>query len=90
MFYKCHYRCRWLERAAPPSAFEYPAFNAGPRTCLGRGLAELEGVFVLASLLRRWRLRLAPGQRRPPAYGNSLTLPMRDGLRVTLEPRGWQ
>lgn len=76
---------RWLERSVPPSPYEYPAFNAGPRTCLGRGLAELEGVYVLVGVLMRYRIELVEGHK--VEYGNSLTLPMQHGLKVRLHER---
>jgi len=33
------------------SAYENPVFNAGPRTCLGKKMAELLAVYVVAALL---------------------------------------
>ena len=33
---------RWMEREKIPSNYAYPQFNAGPRLCLGKGLAMLE------------------------------------------------
>jgi cytochrome P450 len=45
--------------ARPPYAY-FP-FGGGPRRCLGEGFAQTEGVMLLATLARRWRLRLAPG-----------------------------
>ena len=33
---------RWMEREKYPSNYAYPQFNAGPRLCLGKGLAMLE------------------------------------------------
>jgi cytochrome P450 len=47
--------------ARPP--FSYFPFGGGPRRCLGEGFALMEGVVLLASLSRRWRLRLVPGHR---------------------------
>ncbi|KAG9315227.1 cytochrome P450 [Chiua virens] len=35
---------------------EYTAFSIGPRACLGRKFASVEGVCFLASLLRDWRV----------------------------------
>jgi cytochrome P450 len=78
---------RWLAaeggRAASP--FEWPAFNAGPRICLGKGLAELEGVFALVGLLLRYRLQVAEGQQ--VVYMPTLTLPMKNGLLVRVSRR---
>lgn len=49
-------------RAARP-AFAYFPFGGGPRRCIGEGFAWMEATLVLASIARRWRLRLAPGRR---------------------------
>ncbi|KAL8986075.1 MAG: hypothetical protein Q9177_004267, partial [Variospora cf. flavescens] len=84
---------RWLDAAGSiglqKSTFEFPVFNGGPRTCLGKKLAELLAVAVLARLM--WRYEFAEvvakelggcgrgGERKSQ---NSLTLPMEDGLPV--------
>ncbi len=47
-------------KAARP-AYSYFPFGGGPRRCIGEGFAQMEGVLLLATLARRWRLRLAPG-----------------------------
>ena len=60
---------RWtpaMERALP--RFAYFPFGGGPRKCIGESFAWTEAVLVLATLARRWRLRLAepgaePGMR---------------------------
>lgn len=69
------------------SAFAFPVFNGGPRACLGRRMAELLAVHVIASLI--WKYDFAevfdkdttpgetPKERRSQ---NSLTLPMEGGL----------
>ena len=80
------------------SSYQFPAFNAGPRVCLGKAMAELEGVYVMVMLVRRYKIRLAPeemirvveeslGPATRVRYANSLTLPMKDGLQVVLERR---
>jgi cytochrome P450 len=78
---------RWLsgEPGSLPSAFEYPVFNAGPRICLGKGLAELEGVYVLVGLLQRYRLEVVAGQE--VQYMTTVTLPMKEGLKVRVTRR---
>lgn len=43
--------------------FSYFPFGGGPRHCMGEPFAMMEGVILLASLARQWRLRLAPGHR---------------------------
>jgi cytochrome P450 len=54
---------RFLERM--PSPFEFLPFVRGARRCLGAALASYEMKLVLATLLRRFALRLASrGPRR--------------------------
>ena len=79
---------RWLELESFPSHYSYISFNAGPRVCLGKTLAELEGVYVLVGLLQRFRFSLAEPQV-PVRYNVSTTLQMKEpGLRVRVETRG--
>lgn len=83
---------RFMPPAPPPSPWLLPAFNgAGPRTCLGQGMALVEASFVLALIYRRFTLTLCPAEQGAPggvALQNSLTLPqargvtMRVGLRL--------
>jgi cytochrome P450 len=80
---------RWLAGGAPPSQEVYPAFHAGPRACLGRELALLEGAYVLVALLARFRVTPLLEGAAEPGYGASLTLPMEGGLRAVLAPRDW-
>ena len=68
-----------------PSSFLFTAFNAGPRLCLGQHLALVEGAATLATLFRRFTFELAPGQNI--AYGESLTLPMAEGMKVFVKRR---
>lgn len=65
---------RWHGDAHTSGAF-YP-FGMGPRRCLGETLAWVEGTLVLATLARRWRVRIA----RP--------LPVEPRPEITLSPRG--
>ncbi|MED6186371.1 hypothetical protein PIB30_066042 [Stylosanthes scabra] len=81
---------RWLsvrgDRFEPPKdGFKFVAFNAGPRTCLGKDLAYLQMKSVAAAVLLRYRLLPVPGHRVEQKM--SLTLFMKNGLRVFLEPR---
>jgi cytochrome P450 len=72
-------------KAARPQ-FAYFPFGGGPRRCVGEGFAWMEAVLILATLARRWRLRLAPGAvvRTEPR----ITLrPGRGGIPVTVVSR---
>ena len=53
---------RWTpEREAALPRYAYFPFGGGPRKCIGEGFAWMEGIVVLATIARRWRLRHAPG-----------------------------
>jgi len=78
---------RWLEMSSSPTPYNYMSFNAGPRVCLGKSLAELEGVYVLVGLLQRFRFSLMDPDQ-PVEYNLSATLPMKPpGLRVRVDSR---
>ncbi|CAO3607772.1 unnamed protein product [Cunninghamella blakesleeana] len=64
---------------------KWPAFHGGPRVCLGQNLATLEALVAITSLVRRYKFSLVPGQE--VTYQVSLTLPMKDGLKVFVESR---
>jgi cytochrome P450 len=77
---------RWTEdfEAGLPKLAYFP-FGGGPRLCIGMGFAKMEGALLLATLGRRWRMRLVPGQRIEPEA--RITLRPREGVRVVLEKR---
>ncbi len=78
---------RWTEEfeAGLPKLAYFP-FGGGPRLCIGMGFARMEGVLLLATIGRRWRMRLVPGQRVEPHP--RITLRPKNGVRVTLNRRG--
>lgn len=65
--------------------FSYFPFGGGPRRCIGEAFAMMEGVMLLASLARRWRLRLAPGHRVEPLPQHLLR--SKYGMVMKLEKR---
>lgn len=89
---------RWLNPIGQidlqKSAFEFPVFNGGPRSCLGKKLAELLAVAVLARLMWKYHfeevleVRLGGcGEGNERKSQNSLTLPMEGGLPVRVVRR---
>lgn len=77
---------RWtpeMEAALPK--FAYFPFGGGPRKCIGEGFAWTEGILVLATLARRWRVR--PVAERPVETEPMITLRPRHGIRAALERR---
>lgn len=81
---------RWLsaegDRFEPPKdGYKFVAFNAGPRTCLGKDLAYLQMKSVASAVLLRYRISLVPDHRVEQKM--SLTLFMKNGLHIYLRPR---
>jgi cytochrome P450 len=74
------------ERSASRPRFAYLPFGGGPRICIGAAFALTEAVLILATLARRYRLRLVPGHPVEPQ--GLITLRARHGIKVTLERRG--
>jgi cytochrome P450 len=52
---------RFLPPSPPPEEFAFIPFSAGPRGCIGEPLAMTEIVLIVATILRRYRLRLKTG-----------------------------
>lgn len=76
---------RWasgMEQQRPRYA-DFP-FGGGPRLCIGHEFAMTEAVLVLASIARRFRLRVAPGH---PVPLPSITLQLTHGLRMVVSRR---
>lgn len=75
---------RWMSggSANDPSRpkFAYFPFGAGTRVCIGEQFAWMEAVLALATIARRWRLRLAPGPRVVPQP--IVTLRAKHGMRM--------
>ncbi|KAH6713866.1 cytochrome P450, partial [Leptodontidium sp. MPI-SDFR-AT-0119] len=71
---------RWLTDGALISkpAFEFPVFNGGPRTCLGKTMAVSVAVQTIATLQAKFEFELTDEKER--ISKNSLTLPMEGGL----------
>lgn len=80
------------------SAYEFPVFNAGPRTCLGKKFAEALAIAVLVTLVPKYHFTLlsqvphTPGddakrQGHERKSRNGLTLPMDGGLPCLVRRR---
>jgi len=65
--------------------FAYFPFGGGPRQCIGNTFALMEATLILATIARKFRLRLVANHTVMPLA--SITLRPRHGVRVTLESR---
>ena len=65
--------------------FAYFPFGGGPRQCIGNTFALMEATLILATIARKFRLRLVANHPVVPLA--SITLRPRHGVRVTLESR---
>jgi cytochrome P450 len=77
---------RWengLARRLP--RYAYFPFGGGPRVCIGNAFAMMESVLLLATVARRFRLRLAPDADVTPLP--TMTLRPDHGVKVTLSRR---
>jgi cytochrome P450 len=73
-------------RSSARARFSYLPFGGGKRICIGAAFSLAEGTILLATLARRYRLRLAPGHRVEPQ--GLITLRARYGMKMLLQPRG--
>jgi cytochrome P450 len=77
---------RWQpEIAASRPKFSYFPFGGGTRICIGEQFAWMEGILVLATIGRLWKLRFAGGA--PPQIDPQITLRPRNGIRMNASPR---
>jgi cytochrome P450 len=77
---------RWTkdnENSRPQYAY-FP-FGGGPRRCIGEQFAWMEGILLLATLVKRWKMNLAPGQR--VEMNPLITLRPKFGLKMIIEKR---
>ncbi|MGW6413023.1 cytochrome P450 [Streptomyces vinaceus] len=76
---------RWLpERCTTVAREEFIPFGAGNRRCIGDKFAWIEATVVMATLLRRWKLRPAVGCTPKPA---AAAMPHPDFMPMLVEPR---
>lgn len=77
---------RWLpERVAARPKMSYFPFGGGPRVCIGNTFAMLEATLLLATIARRFSVRLVPDQKIK--FSPVLTLRPRYGIHVVLSER---
>ncbi|XP_058765255.1 cytochrome P450 94B3-like [Vicia villosa] len=65
--------------------FKFPIFQGGPRVCLGKEMAFVEMKYVVASIVRRFKIKLASSEK--PMFVPLLTAHMAGGLKVLVSER---
>ncbi|CAA0831860.1 cytochrome P450- family 86- subfamily C-polypeptide 3 [Striga hermonthica] len=79
---------RWISKVGmvrhEPS-YKFLAFNAGPRTCLGKEMAFAQVKAVAATLIYNYRIRVAEGHSVEPNC--SIILYMKNGFKVRVANR---
>jgi cytochrome P450 len=74
---------RWLDdRRKEQHRFQWVQFGAGPRHCIGLGLAYLEAQFVLTMLAQRYYIQPRPGY--VPRHDFHLSVGLKGGLPATI------
>ncbi|KAI7732155.1 hypothetical protein M8C21_028909 [Ambrosia artemisiifolia] len=82
---------RWLDNKPGESGlkevsvYKYPVFQAGPRVCLGKGMANVQMSYVVGSIVKRFEIR--PVRSGEAVYLPSLTARMDGGFKVVVRKR---
>ena len=78
---------RWERQSVKEASQKniYFPFGGGVRRCIGEGFAWTEGILLLATLARKWRLTLDPNQRI--GLQPMITLRPKYGMRMLIESR---
>lgn len=78
---------RWFDQGVKEASQKniYFPFGGGIRRCIGEGFAWTEGILLLATIARKWRLKLVPEQRI--GLQPLITLRPKYGMRMELEAR---
>ncbi|HEV8592399.1 MAG TPA: cytochrome P450, partial [Pyrinomonadaceae bacterium] len=78
---------RWLSlsiKEAGQKGIYFP-FGGGIRRCIGEGFAWTEGILLLATIARRWKLRMVPEQKI--GLSPMITLRPKYGMRMEISKR---
>ena len=55
---------RWnIDRRSNLPRFSYFPFGGGPRSCIGEPFAWTEGILAIATIARKWKMKLEPGHQ---------------------------
>jgi cytochrome P450 len=78
---------RWLQTSVKEAGqqFHYFPFGAGVRRCIGESFAWTEGILLLATIARKWKLELLADQRI--GLQPMITLRPKFGMRMQIRAR---
>ncbi|KAL2245117.1 UNVERIFIED_CONTAM: Alkane hydroxylase MAH1 [Sesamum indicum] len=79
---------RWITpggRTKHEPSYKFPAFNTGPRTCLGKEMAFVEMKMVATAMIYHYNIQLV--EDHPVIPSNSVVLQAKHGLKVRLSRR---
>ncbi|KAG8386623.1 hypothetical protein BUALT_Bualt03G0167700 [Buddleja alternifolia] len=74
---------RWISgtgRIKNEPSFKFTAFNAGPRSCLGKEMSFMQMKIVAAAIISRFKIEVLDGH--PVSPSTSVILHMKHGLKV--------
>ncbi|KAB5548075.1 hypothetical protein DKX38_011481 [Salix brachista] len=80
---------RWISESGKikhEPSYKFLAFNAGPRTCLGKGVAFTQMKAVAAAIIHNYQVQVVEGH--PVTPSSSIILHMKHGLKARLS-RKW-
>ncbi|KAL8147051.1 alkane hydroxylase MAH1-like [Apium graveolens] len=63
-------------------SYKFPAFNAGPRTCLGKDMAFTQMKIIAISIIHNYRIEVVEGHQVVPS--DSIILQMKYGLKAMI------
>lgn len=73
------------ENKAKHIPFSYLPFGGGPRLCIGNNFALMEMQFVLAMMIKRYKIEIVPNQKIE--MNPLITLRPRYGIKVRVKKR---
>ncbi|KAL5860546.1 hypothetical protein ACOSQ4_001842 [Xanthoceras sorbifolium] len=79
---------RWISeqgRIVHRPSYQFAAFSAGPRTCIGKDIALIQMKMVATTIL--WNYRMQPVDTHPILPRNAIILHMEHGLKVRVFKR---
>ncbi|KAL4571339.1 hypothetical protein LXL04_018097 [Taraxacum kok-saghyz] len=67
--------------------YKFPVFHGGPRICLGKEMAYTQMKLVASRIIEIFKVEVVAEMKNPPEHVLSLTMRMKDGLRVRVRKR---